>query len=98
EIKKDYASIFELTRRNDGGFPYTPIDRATLDATPEEREQIFEGLWQEGGFKFIWGGFNDVIRDPAANDIASDFIRSKIREIVKDPATAEKLCPTDHPF
>jgi cation diffusion facilitator CzcD-associated flavoprotein CzcO len=39
-----------------------------------------------------------VIRDPAANEIASDFIRSKIREIVEDPATAEKLCPTDHPF
>jgi cation diffusion facilitator CzcD-associated flavoprotein CzcO len=98
EIKSNYAEIFEATRRNDGGFPYTPIDRATMDATPEEREEIFEALWQEGGFKFIWGGFSDVIRDLDANQVASDFIRGKIREIVTDPTTAEMLCPKDHPF
>lgn len=28
----------------------------------------------------------------------SDFIRQKIRETVKDPETAEKLLPKDHPF
>jgi cation diffusion facilitator CzcD-associated flavoprotein CzcO len=98
EIKGDYAAIFEATRRNDGGFPYTPIDRATMEATPEEREEIFEALWEEGGFKFIWGGFSDVIRDLDANQVASDFIRGKIRQIVKDPTTAEMLCPKDHPF
>ena len=98
EIKSNYAAIFEATRQNDGGFPYTPIDRATMDATPEERRQTFETLWEEGGFKFIWGGFNDVIRDLDANQVASDFIRGKIRETVKDPVTAEMLCPKDHPF
>jgi cation diffusion facilitator CzcD-associated flavoprotein CzcO len=98
EIKGNYAEIFAATRRNDGGFPYTAIDRATMDATPEEREEVFEDLWEQGGFKFIWGGFNDVIRDLDANQVASDFIRGKIREIVKDPVTAELLCPKDHPF
>ncbi|HZP31219.1 MAG TPA: NAD(P)/FAD-dependent oxidoreductase [Acidimicrobiia bacterium] len=98
EIKRNYAAIFEATRRNDGGFPYTPIERATMDATPEEREEIFESLWKEGGFKFIWGGFSDVIRDLDANQVAADFIRNKIRGTVKDPATAEMLCPKDHPF
>ena len=33
-----------------------------------------------------------------ANDTVSEFIRSKIREMVKDPETVEKLLPTDHPF
>jgi cation diffusion facilitator CzcD-associated flavoprotein CzcO len=98
EIKRDYASIFDATRRNDGGFPYTPNERTAMETPPEERQQIFEGLWEEGGFKFLWGGFSDITRDLDANQIASDFIRDKIRGIVQDPATAEMLCPKDHPF
>src|SRR4029453_13978163 len=65
---------------------------------PEEREEILEGLWEEGGFKFLWGGFSDLLRDPEANEIASEFIRNKIRETVTDPDTAELLCPKDHPY
>ena len=30
-----------------------------------------------------------------ANGTAAEFVRSKIRQIVQDPATAEALCPTD---
>jgi cation diffusion facilitator CzcD-associated flavoprotein CzcO len=97
-IKNDYASIFERTRTSPAGFPYFPIERKALDVSAEERQRILEGLWEEGGFKFLWGSFSDLTTDATANAIASDFIRSKIREIVKDPATAERLCPTDHPY
>jgi cation diffusion facilitator CzcD-associated flavoprotein CzcO len=98
EIKRSYGEIFERTRRSQGGFPYFPIDRKTTDVSPAERDEILEGLWEEGGFKFLWGGFSDLLLDPAANEIASEFIRRKIRQIVKDPETAERLCPTDHPY
>ena len=98
EIKKNYGEIFARTRESPAGFPYFPIDRSTHDVSDEEREAILEGLWEEGGFKFLWGGFNDLLLDPAANEIASDFVRNKIREIVKDPETAETLCPTCHPY
>jgi cation diffusion facilitator CzcD-associated flavoprotein CzcO len=98
EIKQNYAVIFERTRTSPAGFPYFPIERKTMDVSAEERQQILEGLWEEGGFKFLWGGFSDLTTDLAANGIASEFIRSKIREIVKDPGTAERLCPTDHPY
>jgi cation diffusion facilitator CzcD-associated flavoprotein CzcO len=97
-IKKDYAAIFERTRQSPAGFPYFPIERKTMDVSPGERQQVLEGLWEEGGFKFLWGGFSDLTLDPAANEIASEFIRGKIREIVRDPATAELLCPKDHPY
>ena len=80
------------------GFPYTPIERATMSVSDEEREEILEGLWGEGGFKFLWGGFHDLLRDPEANEIASEFIRDKIRETVKDPETAELLCPKGYPY
>ena len=41
--------------------------------------------------------FNDLITNKEANDTACEFIRNKIRAIVKDPQTAEDLCPFDHP-
>ena len=32
------------------------------------------------------------------NETASEFVRRKIRATVKDPKTAELLCPNDHPI
>jgi cation diffusion facilitator CzcD-associated flavoprotein CzcO len=98
DIKSRYDEIFELTRKSFGGFPFLMIDRATMSVSAAERDEILEGLWAEGGFKFLWGGFADLLRDPEANEIASEFIRSKIRETVKDPATAELLCPKGYPY
>jgi cation diffusion facilitator CzcD-associated flavoprotein CzcO len=98
EIKSRYDEIFELTRKSFGGFPFLMIDRATMSVSAAERDEILEGLWQEGGFKFLWGGFADLLRDPDANEIASDFIRNKIRETVQDPVTAEVLCPKGYPY
>ena len=97
-IKRDYAAIFDRTRASYGGFPYFGIDRSTLDISPEERTKILDELWEEGGFKFIWGGFSDIFTDPDANEIVSEYIRERIREIVADPETAELLCPYDHPY
>jgi cation diffusion facilitator CzcD-associated flavoprotein CzcO len=98
EIKQNYEAIFERTRQSPAGFPYFPIERKTMDVSAEEREKILEGLWEEGGFKFLWGGFSDLLIDPDANEIASEFVRNKIREIVKQAETAELLCPKDHPY
>jgi cation diffusion facilitator CzcD-associated flavoprotein CzcO len=98
EIKRNYAAIFERTRSSPAGFPYFPIERKTTDVAPGERREIFEDLWREGGFRFLWGGFSDLLVDPTANEMASEFIRDKIREIVKDPETAARLCPRDHPY
>jgi len=36
--------------------------------------------------------------DEQANAFAQEFVHKKIREIVKDPITAEALCPTTHPI
>jgi cyclohexanone monooxygenase len=42
--------------------------------------------------------FNDLIFNKASNDTAAEFVRSKIRSMVKDPAKAELLAPTNHPI
>jgi len=41
--------------------------------------------------------YHDLLFNPAANETAADYIRDRIRQRVDDPATAELLCPTDHP-
>jgi cation diffusion facilitator CzcD-associated flavoprotein CzcO len=98
EIKTRYDEVWEKARWSAGGQPIDPIERSALEVSDEERTAIFEKAWEEGGFKFLYGSFSDVVTDRRANDTASEFIRSKIREIVKDPEVAEKLVPTDHPF
>jgi cation diffusion facilitator CzcD-associated flavoprotein CzcO len=98
EIKENYPALRKATKESRAGFPFTQNDRTTFSVSAEEREEIFEQLWEEGGFKFMWGSFNDLMLDRKANDTAAGFIRKKIHEIVKDPETAEKLCPYDYPY
>jgi cation diffusion facilitator CzcD-associated flavoprotein CzcO len=98
DVKSRYDEIIEKCRWSLGGQPYAPLDRSALSVSDEEREAIYEAAWQEGGFKFILSSFSDISTDRRANDTASEFIRRKIREIVKDPDVAEKLVPVDHPF
>jgi cation diffusion facilitator CzcD-associated flavoprotein CzcO len=98
DVKSRYDEIWVKTKDSAGGMPYDPIDRSALTVDAEERRRIYEEGWAEGGFKFFFGSFSDVAVDRRANDTAAEFIRGKIREIVKDPETAEKLVPTDHPF
>lgn len=70
--------------------------RSPLDYTPEEREAIYEAHWQKGGATHMSRAFFGLNIDPAANDTLREFLTKKIRQIVKDPAIAEKLIP-DHP-
>ena len=74
------------------------IERSALEVTAAERQELYEALWAEGGFGFLFGSFKDVSTDRRANDTVAEFVRSKIREIVKDPQTVENLLPTDHPW
>jgi cation diffusion facilitator CzcD-associated flavoprotein CzcO len=99
EIKTTYKEIRERCRQSLAGFPYSPTSKGSaLEATTDEREAVFEQLWADGGFKFIYDSYNDLMLNVDANDTAAEFIRSKIRATVKDPAVAEKLMPRDHPY
>jgi cyclohexanone monooxygenase len=76
------------------GFPESTVPAMSVSAA--ERERLFQEAWDAGnGFRFMFGTFADIAFDPAANDAAASFIRSKIQQIVSDPETARKLTPTD---
>lgn len=70
---------------------------SAMSVTPEERLQEYEKQWQKGGFNIL-GSFNDLLLNQEANDTAADFLRSKIRQIVKDPIITEKLIPHGFPL
>ena len=98
EVKPNYDEIFEKARWTKSGLPVDLSERSALEVSAEERQEIYETLWAEGGLGFLHRTFKDIHTDIEANDTAAEFIRSKIRETVKDPETARKLIPTDHPF
>src|SRR6476469_1222917 len=97
-VKANYDEIYEKARWSLGGMPYSPSERSALEVSDEERTAIYEAAWNEGGFKFLLSSFFDIGADRRANDTAAEFMRAKIRSIVKDPEVAEKLVPVDHPF
>ncbi len=98
EVKANYDEIMQKSKASAAGMPYEYSEVSALDVSEEERLETYERLWEQGGFRFMFQSYFDIAVDRRANDTASEFIRSKIREIVKDPETAEKLLPRDHPF
>ena len=98
EVKANYREILNEARVSAAGFPYDASETSALEVSDEERLETYERLWEKGGFHFMLGSYSDIALDRRANDTASEFIRGKIREIVDNPETAEKLLPRDHPF
>ena len=101
-VMADWAAHREQYRREarEVGFGIRSIgitETPALTVSPEARQAAFEERWRYGGFALL-GAFNDLIVDPEANVTAAEFVRGKIREIVQDPATAEKLSPKTYPI
>jgi cation diffusion facilitator CzcD-associated flavoprotein CzcO len=96
-VKANYAARREQARNSPSGLGFVPNRQSALDATPEEREAVFEAAWNRLGFGFALA-YHDILLDQAANDTAADFIRRKIAEQVEDPVTREKLTPRGFPF
>jgi cyclohexanone monooxygenase len=71
--------------------------RSALEADDEERNAIWDTMWNAGGTGFTYS-YTDITTNPDSNQLVAEFMHRKIREIVKDPETAEKLCPKTYPF
>ena len=77
---------------------YPPPAKSALEETEEARSKVYEDKWQEGGSISYLFAYKDLLLNKEANDTASNFVRDKIRATVKDPKTAELLCPDNHPI
>ena len=97
-VKANYPDLWQKARLSGFGLPYEVEQRSAVDFTPEERQPIFEAAWAKGGFYMGLETFSDYLVNKESNDTVSEFIRGKIREMIKDPAVGELLAPKDHPF
>ena len=105
DAEKEHTHKAEYTARRAAAYDtpfgiagYPPPDKSALEVTPEERNAAYEAKWNEGGSISFLYAYNDLLVNKAANDTASEFVRNKIRSIVKDQAVAELLAPRDHPI
>jgi cation diffusion facilitator CzcD-associated flavoprotein CzcO len=96
--KADYGRVKENIRSSYFGFELNFIPKSVLDASPDERERVFNEMWDQGGFPFRLGNYQDMFFSREANDVCAEFLRKKIREIVQDPVVAEKLIPKTYPY
>ena len=97
-LRADFEAIRETLNTSPSGFLHRPHDRATFDDSREERWAFFEKMWQSPGFAKLVSHYTDLLVDRAANAEWCEFIAGKIRGLVKDPETAEKLIPKDQRF
>jgi cyclohexanone monooxygenase len=98
KFRSNYPEIRRAAREDMRNGIYQELpDRGALDDGDNERRARYEARWARGGLTFT-ATYNNIALDQAANDTAADFVREKIAEIVKDPATAKLLQPNDHPI
>ncbi|HEY3680703.1 MAG TPA: NAD(P)/FAD-dependent oxidoreductase [Bradyrhizobium sp.] len=97
-FRSRYPEIRRFAREEARNGIYTEMpDRGALDDGDNERRAKYEARWAKGGLTFM-SVYNNLALDKAANDTAAGFVRQKIAEIVKDPATAKLLQPDNHPI
>jgi cyclohexanone monooxygenase len=95
--KNGYAEKREEMRYMPNGVLREVNEKSALEVSEEERRSTYETRWEAGTGAFL-GAFKDILTNQAANDTMAEFVRGKIRSIVKDPVTAEILCPKTHPI
>ena len=98
DIKSRYAEIFETCNSTFAGFEHVPDQRKAVQTSSEDRYELWEKLWGEPGFGIWMANFRDVLVNEEANALLTEFVASKIRERVNDPALADKLIPKNHGF
>jgi len=94
--KSSYDQIREKAKYTRAGIGYNQFEeRKLLDLSSEEINKELNNRWKIGGQEIFTAGFTDVGVNVEANKIVADFVKSKIKEIVKDPNVAELLSPED---
>jgi len=97
-VRENYVDYHRRLRETRGGvMTKLATGLSALEVDAAQRNVAFEHAWNYGS-----AGIQSVYRDTTsnleANVTVADFVRDKIRQIVKDPEVAELLSPRDHPI
>ncbi|MCB1714339.1 MAG: NAD(P)/FAD-dependent oxidoreductase [Candidatus Competibacteraceae bacterium] len=98
DIERDWKAHYPERRKfaRASGFGHNQVTnhKSGKEVSDAERRTELENRWDLGGL-YMMRAFKDILTDPQVNEEAAEFVRNKIRAIVKDPETAEALCPKD---
>jgi len=97
EVKASYADVWDRVRHHPGGMPLPLPTQRFDEVDSDEAKRRYEAAWAEGGV-MVLQQFKDLMTSESSNEFCADFFRDKIRSIVRDPETAEKLVPKGYPI
>ena len=98
QLRADFEELREILNTSIHGFHHQPCDRGAYDDSLEERRAFFEKMWNSPGFTKLTSNYTDLLFNLDANAEWCDFIANKIRGLVDNPVTAERLIPKNHRF
>ncbi len=98
QLKAGFEAMCEALSTSPSGFLHPVHDRQTFDDPIDERLAFFEKMWNSPGFSKLTSNYTDLTVNHAANALWCEFIAAKVRSIVDDPETAERLIPKDHRY
>jgi cation diffusion facilitator CzcD-associated flavoprotein CzcO len=97
QVKAHYPRLRTIARNTHTGGVRPVSTRPMFSVTREEAQRLLEDGWNEGG-QAIFGLFSDLLYDQQTNDVVAEFVRGKIKQVVKDPETARVLTPQGYPI
>ena len=97
-LKADRAAYEAEAKQSMSGVHMTLPTLSALGVPRETAFEMLEVAWNKGELLEPGAVFTDVGTNRVANEVVADFMREKIRAVVKDPATAELLSPRKHPY
>jgi cation diffusion facilitator CzcD-associated flavoprotein CzcO/acetyl esterase/lipase len=92
----DPVAYREAARWSRLGVPSEPTMVRTFQASEQERRSKYEEAYASGDLLALGTVYADIGSNPDANELVCEFMRGKIRSLVRDPATAEMLTPRNH--
>ncbi len=93
-VKAVYPEFRAANSLTPFGVNFDSTGISALAVSDDARVNEYEERWEKGGLRFL-GAFVDLMFDRDANATAAEFVRDKIRSIVKDPEVAAMLTPKD---
>lgn len=99
DIKRGYRDMREQARQSIGGIARgaEPSPRPALETPSDELRRELDERWELGGLGGFLNSHPDTVFDARAAERVADYLRDRVRQTVKDPATAELLCPKTYP-
>ncbi|TVY28688.1 Baeyer-Villiger monooxygenase [Lachnellula hyalina] len=96
--KSTYRSMFSYCRNSKSGLGYDTQPGSVYDLNDQEREELWEELWNRGGFNFNQANYRDFLVDQKAGELMYEFWAKKTRPRLKNPAKSAFLVPQKAPF